>query len=56
MSLKVHTRTSQVIIILDLSGRITLGEGSVTVRDAVRKEIDQDVDQIPFESRRYYLH
>jgi anti-sigma B factor antagonist len=35
MSMKVATRQVDGIVILDLSGRITLGEGSVTLRDAV---------------------
>ena len=36
MSMKVSTRQVDGVTILDLSGRITLGEGSVTIRDAVR--------------------
>jgi anti-sigma B factor antagonist len=36
MSLKFTTRQVDGVTILDLSGRITLGEGSVTVRDAVK--------------------
>ena len=36
MSMKVATRQVDGVTILDLSGRITLGEGSVTLRDAVR--------------------
>ena len=35
MSMKVTTRQVDGVTILDLSGRITLGEGSVTLRDAV---------------------
>jgi anti-sigma B factor antagonist len=35
MSMKVATRQVDGITILDLSGRITLGEGSVTLRDAI---------------------
>jgi anti-sigma B factor antagonist len=34
--MKVSTRQIDGVTILDLSGRITLGEGSVTLRDAVR--------------------
>jgi anti-sigma B factor antagonist len=37
MSMKIRTRHVGGITVLDLSGRITLGEGSVTVRDAVRE-------------------
>ena len=36
MSMKFKTRQVDGVTILDLNGRITLGEGSVTIRDAVR--------------------
>ena len=36
MSMKISTRQVDGVTILDLSGRITLGEGSVQLRDAVR--------------------
>ena len=36
MSLKSSTRQVDGITILDLSGRITLGEGSVVLRDSIR--------------------
>ena len=36
MSMKLNTRQVDGITVLDLSGRITLGEGSVQLRDAVR--------------------
>lgn len=36
MSMKVSTRQVDGIVIMDMSGRITLGEGSVTLRDSVR--------------------
>src|SRR4051812_17701649 len=36
MSLKSSARQVDGIIILDLSGRITLGEGSVVLRDTIR--------------------
>ena len=36
MSMKFKTRQVDGVMVLDLSGRITLGEGSVTLRDAVR--------------------
>ncbi len=35
MSMKVTTRQIDGVTILDLSGRITLGEGSITLRDSV---------------------
>jgi anti-sigma B factor antagonist len=37
VSLKITTRQVDGITIVDCSGRITLGEGSVTVRDNVRE-------------------
>jgi anti-sigma B factor antagonist len=39
MSMKRKSRHVDGVTILDLSGRITLGEGSVTIRDAVRNVI-----------------
>ncbi|MBV8116181.1 MAG: STAS domain-containing protein [Silvibacterium sp.] len=36
MSMKLTTRQVDGVTILDLSGRITLGEGSVQLRDAIR--------------------
>jgi len=36
VSMKVTTRHIDGVTILDLSGRITLGEGSVQLRDAIR--------------------
>jgi anti-sigma B factor antagonist len=34
--MKVNTRQVDGVTVMDLSGRITLGEGSVVLRDAVR--------------------
>src|SRR6201990_996857 len=39
--MKVSTRQVDGITILDLSGRITLGEGSVTLRDAIRDQLSK---------------
>ncbi|MFZ0313851.1 MAG: STAS domain-containing protein [Candidatus Korobacteraceae bacterium] len=36
MSMKASTRQIDGITIVDLSGRITLGEGSVVLRDAIK--------------------
>ena len=36
MTMKVGSRQVDGVTIVDCSGRITLGEGSVTIRDAVR--------------------
>ena len=46
MSMKVQTRQVDGITILDLSGRITLGEGSVTIRDAVRDVLAKGSNRI----------
>ncbi len=36
MSIKANTRKVEGVNIIDLSGRITIGEGTVILRDAVR--------------------
>jgi anti-sigma B factor antagonist len=36
MDLKVKTREVSGVTVLDLSGKITLGDGSITLRDAVK--------------------
>jgi anti-sigma B factor antagonist len=41
MSLKIHRRDVDGIVILELRGRITTCEPNMTVRDAVREEIDK---------------
>ncbi len=37
MSMKISSRQVDGVAVLDCSGRITLGEGSVTLRDSVRE-------------------
>ncbi len=39
MSAKINVRHSGGVAVLDIAGRITLGEGSVGLRDAVHKEL-----------------
>ena len=46
MSMKFKTRQVDGITVLDLSGRITLGEGSVTLRDAVRDVLAKGSNKI----------
>ncbi len=46
MSLTINERKSGSIAILDLSGKITIGVGSVQLRDAVRKLIDSGCKEI----------
>lgn len=40
MSAVVHIRRLDDVTILDVSGRITLGEGTVTLREALQKLVD----------------
>ncbi len=46
MALSISTRELDGVTILDLSGRITLGEGSVQLRDAIRDLISKGVKNI----------
>ena len=41
MALTIASREVDGVVVLDLSGRITLGEGSVQLRDAIRALIGQ---------------
>jgi anti-sigma B factor antagonist len=41
MGMKFKTRQVDGVTVLDLSGRITLGEGSVTLRDAVQDAVSK---------------
>lgn len=41
MTMKASTRQVDEITIVDLSGRITLGEGSVVLRDTIRDVVSQ---------------
>ena len=46
MTLKSSTRQVDGITILDLSGRITLGEGSVVLRDTIREVLGKGEKKI----------
>ena len=46
MSMKFKTRQVDGVTVLDLNGRITLGEGSVTLRDAVRDVLSKGSNHI----------
>ena len=39
MSIKQKTRQVNEVMIIDLSGRITVGDGSVVLRDRIREEV-----------------
>jgi anti-sigma B factor antagonist len=41
VALTIHSREVDGVTVLDLSGRITLGEGSVQIRDAIRDLISK---------------
>ena len=46
MTMKASTRQVYVVTIIDLSGRITLGEGSVVLRDTIRESVGKGVKKI----------
>lgn len=46
MTMKASTRQVDGVTIIDLSGRITLGEGSVVLRDTIRNSIGQGMKKI----------
>ncbi len=46
MSMTISTRLVDGVAILDLTGRITLGEGSVQLRDGVRFVLDKGQKKI----------
>ena len=46
MSMKASTRQIDGVMVVDLSGRITLGEGSVILRDTVRDLIGKGEKKI----------
>jgi anti-sigma B factor antagonist len=46
VTMKANSRQVNGVTIVDLSGRITLGEGSVTLRDAVRDLLSKGNKQI----------
>lgn len=46
MSMKFTSREVDGVTILDLSGKIVLGEGSVTIRDAVRDVLAKGSNKI----------
>ncbi len=46
MSLKINIRETDNAVILDLSGRITLGEGLADLRDTIRESLAGDQQNI----------
>ena len=46
MTMKASTRQVDGVTIIDLSGRITLGEGSVVLRDTIRNSTGSGVKKI----------
>jgi anti-sigma B factor antagonist len=46
MSLKMRTREVNEIVIIDLSGQLTLGEASAAIRDEVRDQTGQGLRKI----------
>lgn len=46
MSLKLNTREVNGIIIIDLTGQITLGEANAAIRDEIRDQVGQQFNRI----------
>jgi len=46
MSLKINVRESGNVVILDLDGRITLGETAASLRDTIRELLDSEQKNI----------
>ncbi len=46
MSMKISSRQVDGVTIVDCSGRITLGEGSITLRDTVSQLLSKDQKKI----------
>lgn len=46
MSLKMSTRQVKDVIVIDLSGQLTMGEASAAIRDEVRDEIGHGAKKI----------
>jgi anti-sigma B factor antagonist len=46
VTMKASTRQVDGVTIIDLSGRITLGEGSVVLRDTIRNSVGQGMKKI----------
>lgn len=46
MSATINTRQNGDVCVLDVSGRITLGEGSIVVREAVKKLVADGTKKI----------
>ncbi|MFZ0393705.1 MAG: STAS domain-containing protein [Terracidiphilus sp.] len=46
MDLKMHTREVKDITIIDLSGRLTMGEPCIAIRDEIRDEIGHGARKI----------
>ena len=56
MTMKSSTRQVDGVSIVDCSGRITLGEGSVILRDTVRELLSKGQKKILLESGRSELY
>jgi len=54
--MKSSTRQVDGVTIVDLSGRITLGEGSVVLRETVRDLLSKGQKKNPAEPRRRELY
>ena len=46
MSLKMRTRETNGVIVIDLNGQLTLGEASAAIRDEVRDQVSHGYNKI----------
>ena len=46
MSVKLNTRQVGDVTVLDVSGRVTLGEGSSAIREALRERVGADIRSV----------
>ena len=54
--MQIEERTVGDVVVLDLKGRITLGEGDQLLKDKVNSLVNQGRKRISIESRRRALH
>ena len=46
MSLKLNTRESKGVVVIDVGGRLTMGEASAAIREEIRDEMDHGVRKV----------
>ena len=46
MSLKLNTRESKDVVVIDVGGRLTMGEASAAIREEIRDEMEHGVKKV----------